>query len=287
MLAYQSYQSVPLIAGLSFILMGALSQSAIWPFHKWLLSSLNAPTPVSAVMHAGLVYGGGFLLARFAPLYLEASFMLSFIFAVGLASAVLGTLWYLMKNDVKRMLACSTMGQMGFMIAQCGLGLFPAAVAHLCWHGLYKAYLFLASGAAAQEKRLDFSIKPDLPLFALSLMCGFVGAGLFALVANKVAFTMDTTIVLLVVAVIAGAQIAMPIMRENPVKRTPLALLVTSILGLFYGYSVSLAQAVLAPLDMMQPQPLHAVHLLGICMLFVSWCVFLFLRKTSIVSHRL
>ena len=106
-------------------------------------------------MHAGLINGGGFLLARFAPMLAIQPPILNLIFIAGITTALLGTLWKLMQSDVKRMLACSTMGQMGFMIAQCGLGLFPAAVAHLSWHGLFKAYLFLSTGSAAKEKRLD------------------------------------------------------------------------------------------------------------------------------------
>jgi len=129
-----------------------MTQSAIWPFHTWLISSLNSPTPVSAIMHAGLINGGGFLLTRFAGLFVQSTGMLQVIFFLGLLTALIGTLWKLMQHDIKRMLACSTMGQMGFMIAQCGLGLFPAAIAHLCWHGLFKAYLFLSSGSAAHEK---------------------------------------------------------------------------------------------------------------------------------------
>ena len=91
-------------------------QSAAWPFHRWLISSLNSPTPVSALMHAGLVNGGGFLLVRFAPLYARQPVLLHGLFMVGLVTAVVGTFWKLLQTDIKRMLACSTMGQMGFML---------------------------------------------------------------------------------------------------------------------------------------------------------------------------
>ena len=87
-------------------------------------------------MHAGLVNGGGFLIVRFAPLYLNYPGILNIIFIIGLSTAIMGTLWKLMQSDIKRMLACSTMAQMGFMIAQCGLGLFSAAIAHIILHGL-------------------------------------------------------------------------------------------------------------------------------------------------------
>jgi NAD(P)H-quinone oxidoreductase subunit 5 len=113
-----------------FLILGALTQSAQWPFHRWLTSSLNSPTPISALMHAGLVNGGGFVLVRFAPLLLSEEHLLLVLFLIGALTAILGTLWKLLQSDMKRMLANSTMAQMGFMMMQCGLGLFPAAVAH-------------------------------------------------------------------------------------------------------------------------------------------------------------
>jgi NAD(P)H-quinone oxidoreductase subunit 5 len=74
------------------------------------------------------------------------------IFGMGLITAVLGGFWKLIQTDIKKMLANSTMAQMGFMFMQCGLGLFPAAIAHIICHGLFKAYLFLNSGSAVKSK---------------------------------------------------------------------------------------------------------------------------------------
>lgn len=112
-LTQQDTQSNLMLVALVLLLIGAMTQSAIWPFHRWLTSSLNSPTPVSAIMHAGLVNGGGFLLVRFAPLYLKHAYLLTLIFVIGMVTALVGTGWKLMQSDVKRMLACSTMGQMG------------------------------------------------------------------------------------------------------------------------------------------------------------------------------
>ncbi|MGE3920522.1 MAG: proton-conducting transporter membrane subunit [Gammaproteobacteria bacterium] len=120
---------------LALIILSAMTQSAIWPFHRWLLSSLNSPTPVSALMHAGLVNGGGFLIVKFSPLMITQIDLLTVLFILGALTALLGTVWKLLQWNIKSMLACSTMAQMGFMIMQCGLGLFSAAIAHLCWHG--------------------------------------------------------------------------------------------------------------------------------------------------------
>ena len=167
-IVHNSNDSWYTLIALIILLMGAMTQSAIWPFHRWLTSSLNSPTPVSALMHAGIVNGGGFLLARFAPLYFGAPKILNIIFIVGLTSALLGSLWKLMQHDVKRMLAFSTMGQMGCMFMQFGLGFFASGLTHLCFHGMFKAYLFLASGSAAQEKRLDLGYPPSFICFLFS-----------------------------------------------------------------------------------------------------------------------
>ncbi len=134
------------------LVLGAMFQSAIWPFHRWLISSLNSPTPVSALMHAGIVNGGGIVLIKYHSFFIHNMHIMHAIFVLGLITAILGGFWKLIQVDIKKMLANSTMAQMGFMFIQCGLGLFPAAAAHLIWHGLFKAYLFLNSGTAVKGK---------------------------------------------------------------------------------------------------------------------------------------
>ena len=258
------------------ILLTAMTQSSIWPFHRWLTSSLNSPTPVSSIMHAGLVNGGGFLLARFAPMIASQPAILNLIFIVGIVTAFIGTLWKLMQSDIKRMLACSTMGQMGFMIAQCGLGLFPAAVAHLCWHGLFKAYLFLASGSAVQEKRYNQDYPPSLKAFLLAIVCGLIGGYMFCITSSKNIFAYDTTLLLVVLATVAGTQFALTIIRGTPAVRFPLALMATALIGAVYGLSVNSVQWALAPLNMWHPQPLNHWHMIGLTALVAGWLGILF-----------
>ncbi|ULQ55883.1 hypothetical protein KJS94_14630 [Flavihumibacter rivuli] len=262
--------------GLAFVLMAAMSQSAIWPFHRWLLSSLNSPTPVSAIMHAGLVNGGGFLLARFAPLFLQQPSWLMIIFMLGLLTAILGTLWKLMQSDIKRMLAASTMGQMGFMFLQCGLGLFPAAVAHLCWHGLFKAYLFLASGDAAKEKRLNLGYPPPLKLLLPALLSGALGAWCFAMVGYGHLSFSDSTLVLVAVAFMAGTQLSMPLLMNPTIGKILLVALITAALGALYGLSVLAVEWALEPLGMMQAQPLQPLHLVAIIIFLSCWMALLY-----------
>ena len=281
-LIHQKVDSVSMMVALSLLLISIFMQSAVWPFHKWLISSLNSPTPVSAMMHAGLINGGGILLIRFAPLYLQKKGFLMILFIGGLFTALLGTLWKLMQTDVKRMLACSTMGQMGFMIVQCGLGLFPAAVAHLIWHSLFKAYLFLASGRAAQESRFDLDLSPPtIKEFLCALLCGFVGTLPFGLITHESWLSGDSTLVLMMVGMMVFTQVALSIIRGHIVKKAPLALLVTMSVGGLYGLTVQMIVLLMAPMTIMKPQPLSMIHIVGLIILNLSWLSMLFLRHSK------
>ena len=130
------------------LLVGAaLTKSAQAPFHTWLPETLEAPTPVSALMHAGLINGGGVLLLHFAPLLGREPAALVILTLVGSLTTVIGVLAMWAQPADKRILAWSTVSQMGFMMVQLGLAMFPAALLHLLGHGVYKARAFLrASG---------------------------------------------------------------------------------------------------------------------------------------------
>jgi len=139
------------------LFIGAMSKSAQVPLHMWLPDSLYAPTPVHALLHAGIINAGGFLINRLAPLYGASPMTLHLVFAVGLCTALLGAGMMLAQNDIKKTLGYSTIGQMGYMIMECGLGAFALAVFHLIAHGLFKATIFLNCGnvihLARQEPR--------------------------------------------------------------------------------------------------------------------------------------
>jgi NADH-quinone oxidoreductase subunit L len=145
------------------IFIGAMAKSAQFPIHMWVTDSLFGPTPVSALLHAGLINAGGFLLNRLAPLYALSTPTLNVVFAVGLVTAVVGTGMMLLQNDIKKTLGYSTIGQMGYMIMECGLGAFSLAVFHLIAHGLFKASLFLNCGDEIHQNRHD----PQTPRHAL------------------------------------------------------------------------------------------------------------------------
>lgn len=136
--------------GISVLLVvAALAQAGGWPFGRWLLESAVTPTPVSAIMHAGLVNAGGLLLTRWAPVLGAAGpvpHALLLVFAW--ISVALGTGVLLVQVDYKRQLVASTMAQMGLMLMQCAIGAYDAAIVHLILHGVFKATLFLRSGFA-------------------------------------------------------------------------------------------------------------------------------------------
>ena len=154
------------VAGL--VALAAFARSAQFLLHTWLPYSMSGPTPVSALMHAGIVNAGGFLINRFAPLFVATNEVLHWIFLVGLITAVIGSVLMLAQSDIKKALGYSTMGQMGFMIMECGVGAFSLAVYHLIAHGLFKGTLFLGAGGVISEARRDDGVpKDDLYTFVV------------------------------------------------------------------------------------------------------------------------
>ena len=140
------------MAGLAafFLALAALLKSAQFPFHGWLTDVMETPTPVSALLHAGVINAGGFLLIRFADVMLLQPAVLAGLVVAGGFTALFGSLAMLAQPAVKTSLAWSTIAQMGFMVLQCGLALFPLALLHIAAHSLYKAHAFLASGSAVE-----------------------------------------------------------------------------------------------------------------------------------------
>jgi NADH-quinone oxidoreductase subunit L len=161
----QTIFGLPLVETVgALIAVAAYARSAQFLLHTWLPYTMSGPTPVSALMHAGIVNAGGFLINRFAPLFVHTSEVLHWVFIVGLATAVIGSVLMLTQNDIKKSLGYSTMGQMGFMIMECGVGAFSLAIFHLIAHGLFKGTLFLGAGGAIGAARKDDGVPKD-PLY--------------------------------------------------------------------------------------------------------------------------
>lgn len=167
------------------IALAALLKSAQFPTHGWLIEVMETPTPVSALLHAGIVNAGGFLVIRFADvmlLALPAMWMLAF---VGGITALVGVAVMLTQSRIKNQLAWSTVAQMGFMLMQCGFGAFSLALLHIIAHSLYKAHSFLSSGSVIDAVRVPTTsgaiTRPDFSRFligAAAALIFYVGVGM-------------------------------------------------------------------------------------------------------------
>ncbi len=141
--------------------LGAITKSAQVPFHSWLPDTMETPTPVSALMHAGIINAGGFLVIRLSPLIAHSHLALDVLAIVGALTALFGSVVMLTQTSIKRSLAYSTIAQMGMMMLQCGLGAFSAAMLHIVAHSLYKAHAFLSSGSAVEASSRKQSQTPQ------------------------------------------------------------------------------------------------------------------------------
>ena len=130
------------------LFLSATAKSAQIPLHIWLPDAMEGPTPVSALIHAAtMVTAGVYLLAKFHFLFILSPLVLSVILVVGTATALLGSLIAIVQNDVKKILAYSTISQLGYMFMALGVGAFSSAIFHLTTHAFFKALLFLSAGA--------------------------------------------------------------------------------------------------------------------------------------------
>lgn len=157
-MASETHRVSPLAAGL--LVVAATLKSAQFPLHGWITEVMETPTPVSALLHAGIVNAGGFLVLRFADVLLAAPAALHALAFVGLVTALFASAVMPAQSNIKEFLAWSTISQMGFMLLQCGLGLFPLAWLHILAHSFYKAHAFLSAGSVVTLARDEWL--PDL-----------------------------------------------------------------------------------------------------------------------------
>jgi len=143
-----SFASAPLLAAALLVLMGALAKSAQFPLHVWLPDAMEGPTPVSALIHAAtMVAAGVYLLARTFVLFAAEPASLTVIAYIGGFTALFAATIALVQNDIKRILAYSTLSQLGYMVMAIGLGSVTAGMFHLTTHAFFKALLFLGAGS--------------------------------------------------------------------------------------------------------------------------------------------
>lgn len=178
--------SIALQASAVFLALAVVLRTALLPVHGWLIQVMEAPTPVSALLHAGVINLGGFVLIRFATLLEAAPVARWLLVGIGLTTALLAGLVMLTRISIKVRLAWSTVAQMGFMVMECGLGLYTLALLHLIGHSLYKAHAFLSASTAVEAARLRMMRGAAAPSVASLALAPLLSLGMVALLVSAV-----------------------------------------------------------------------------------------------------
>jgi NADH-quinone oxidoreductase subunit L len=162
-----------------FLFVGAMGKSAQVPLHVWLPDSMEGPTPISALIHAAtMVTAGIFMVARMSPLFEYSETALSFVLVIGATTAFFMGLIGIVQNDIKRVVAYSTISQLGYMTVALGVSAYSAAIFHLMTHAFFKALLFLAAGSVIigmhheQDMRKMGGLGKYMPITAVTCWIG-------------------------------------------------------------------------------------------------------------------
>jgi NADH-quinone oxidoreductase subunit L len=172
---------IPLFAVALLVFAGAMGKSAQFPLHVWLPDAMEGPTPVSALIHAAtMVNAGVYLVARANPLFATSTDAMVIIAAIGIFTAILAASIAMTQTDIKRVLAYSTLSQLGYMFAALGVGAFIAAIFHLMTHGFFKGLLFLGSGSVIhavheeQDMRRMGGLSKKIPITYATMLIGSI-----------------------------------------------------------------------------------------------------------------
>lgn len=196
-----------------FLFIGAMGKSAQMPLHVWLPDSMEGPTPISALIHAAtMVTAGVFMVARMSPLFEHSQTALSVVLAVGATTCLLTGLIGIVQNDIKRVVAYSTLSQLGYMVTALGVSAYAASIFHLMTHAFFKALLFLGAGSVIigmhhdQDIRNMGGLRKYMPITYLTMLIGslaLIGFPFFSGFYSK-----DTIIEAVHVSHLPGAEIA-------------------------------------------------------------------------------
>ena len=161
------------------LFIGAMGKSAQVPLHVWLPDSMEGPTPISALIHAAtMVTAGIFMVARMSPLFELSSTALSFVLVIGATTALFTGLIGIVQNDIKRVIAYSTLSQLGYMTVALGVSMYSGAVFHLMTHAFFKALLFLGAGSVIiamhheQDMRYMGGLRKYMPITWITMWIG-------------------------------------------------------------------------------------------------------------------
>ena len=165
------------------LFIGAMGKSAQFPLHVWLPDSMEGPTPISALIHAAtMVTAGIFMVARMSPLFEQSDAALSFVLVIGAITALFMGFMGVIQNDIKRVVAYSTLSQLGYMTVALGVSAYPVAIFHLMTHAFFKALLFLAAGSVIigmhhdQDIRNMGGLRKYMPITWITALLGLAGA---------------------------------------------------------------------------------------------------------------
>ena len=165
------------------LFVGAMGKSAQFPLHVWLPDSMEGPTPISALIHAAtMVTAGIFMVARMSPLYELSETALSVVMVIGAITALFMALVAIVQNDIKRVVAYSTLSQLGYMTVALGASAYAAGIFHLVTHAFFKALLFLAAGSVIialhhqQDMRKMGGLRKYLPVTYWTLLIGAIAS---------------------------------------------------------------------------------------------------------------
>lgn len=219
------------------IVLTVVLKSAHFPFHGWLIQVMEAPTPVSALMHAGVVYSGAIIALRTSPLLVRDPAPLLTLGVVGLMTVIIASLVMTTQTAIKSMLAWSTVAQLGFMSLELGLGLFALALLHLVGHSLYKAHAFLSSGSITDQLRqvpAGEKKSPSLSSWGAAVAVGVVisagGAWLFGGNPGRD----PAWIALVIIIAMAISQIMVKGFQFDTLADRLMSVVVAGIMGLVY-----------------------------------------------------
>lgn len=251
--------------------IAAILKCAQLPLHGWLMQVMEAPTPVSALLHAGIINMGGFLMILLSPLMLQSPIAQWLLLLVGGITAVIASLIMMTRISIKVMLAWSTCAQMGFMLLECGLGLYEVALLHLIAHSFYKAYTFLSSGDAVQHYLQENLVKrPVLKPAPVQWLIGSV----IALVLVSLLFLVSQTFAnnqnsFLAISAIVGIAITI-LLGENLLSRAkimPIGLMALGLVLLYVAWHTLFSK--LLPQPILRPA-LNSLMLTWVFILFTA-----------------
>jgi NAD(P)H-quinone oxidoreductase subunit 5 len=247
-------------AGLVLLVVTALLKCAQLPLHGWLIQVMEAPTPVSALLHAGVVNLGGVVLIRFAPLLAQAPAALLVLATVATLTVVMASLVTGTRISIKVALAWSTVAQMGFMLLQIAVGLPAMALLHLVAHSLYKAHAFLAAGGVVQRQQALRLAPPSKPSAARWALAACVAPALVA--GSGAASGLLTTPATWLACAVLGLALV-PLLANG-------RLMAAAAVGLAWALGHAAATALVAPAVHAVPTPLVVAVAMALAVMFVA-----------------